>query len=160
MPDGGDHLRRGLFPLRYAQARHVLYACDGMRDHRADVLHQLEFHAHAADRQHDVGEHHRGIHPQPPHRLERDLGAELGLGDDLRQRPPLAQLAVLGQRTARLAHEPDGSDIDRLAARGVEKAAHASPDRVASMTDASCATETNQASNCDGGRSTPASSME
>src|SRR5205807_5478556 len=61
---------------------------------------------------------------------------------------------------AGLTHEPHRSGIDRLAPGGVEKPAHAIASIVASMTDRSCAADTNKASNCDGGRSTPASSME
>src|SRR3989442_4358044 len=131
-----------------------------MVDQGTVVVRQPGRHPHAADRQHDVGEHHRRVDPEAAHRLERDLGAELRLGDDLRQRPSLPQLAVLGQRTTCLAHEPYGRRVHRLAARRVEEAAHINASNVEPMTEASCAADTNQASNCDGGRSTPASSME
>ncbi len=60
-----------------------------MRDHWPHVFDQLEVDAHATQRQHDVGEHHRRVDAEAPHRLESDLGAELWLGDDLRQRVAL-----------------------------------------------------------------------
>ena len=57
-----------------------------------------------------------------PHRLQRHLRAELGLAADLEEVVALADLAVLGQRAARLAHEPDGRALDVLApARAREK---------------------------------------
>src|SRR5206468_4751551 len=131
-----------------------------MRDHGADILHELEVDSHPAERQHDVREHHGCVDTQAADRLQRDLGAELGLGDDLGQRPALTQLAVLGQGTPGLPHQPDGRGVDRLAARGEEKPAHLdAASRVASMTEALCAAETNQASNCEGGRTTPESSI-
>ena len=34
---------------------------DRMRDHRPDVLHELDVDAHADDREHDVREHHRRV---------------------------------------------------------------------------------------------------
>jgi hypothetical protein len=52
------------------------------------------------------------------HRLQRGLGGELGRPRELHQRAAAAQLAVLGQRAAGLAHEPDRHTLDRLAAQG------------------------------------------
>jgi hypothetical protein len=89
-----------------------------MRDHRPDVLHQLHVDPHADDREHDVCEHHRRVHAVAADRLERHLGAELGLVADLEEVVLLADLAVLGQRAARLAHEPDRCALDVLAPGG------------------------------------------
>jgi len=117
---------------------------------------KVEIHAHAAQRQHDVREHHGGVDSEPTHRLERHLSAELGLSDYLDQAPALAQPSVLGKRAACLAHEPDRGHIDRLPPRRSQKAAH--PDAasiVASIARSSCCADTNQASNCDGGSKTP-----
>ena len=66
-----------------------------------DALDELDVDAHAEDRRHDVGEQHGRVDAVPAHRLERHLRAELGLRDDLEERVPLADLAVLGQRAAR-----------------------------------------------------------
>ena len=51
-----------------------------------------------------------------------------GVLRDLEERVPLADRAVLGQRAARLAHEPDRRPLDRLAPRGAheERLRHAS----------------------------------
>src|SRR5579872_2574699 len=132
-----------------------------MRDHRPDVLYELELDAHAAKRQHDVGEHDRGIDTEAANRLQRHLGAEIRLRDDVSERVALSQLPILGKRPTGLAHQPDGRHVDGLAASGVEKPAHdEAAASVASITASSCAAETNQASNCDGGSTTPESSIE
>ena len=58
----------------------------GARHDRPDVLDQLDLDAHAEDREHDVGEHHRRVDAVAPHRLQRHLGAELRLPGDLEER--------------------------------------------------------------------------
>ena len=93
----------------------------GCVDHRADVLDELDVDAHPEDREHDVREHHGRVDVVAAHRLERHLGAELGLAADLEERVRLADLAVLGQRAARLAHEPDRRALGRLAPRGADE---------------------------------------
>src|SRR5207342_1716365 len=84
---------------------------------RPDVLDELDVDPHPENREHDVREHHRRVDAVCAHRLERHLGAELRLAADLEQAVPLAQLAVLRQRAAGLAHEPDGRPFYRLTAR-------------------------------------------
>ena len=69
----------------------------------------------AEDGRHDVGEEHRRVDAVPAHRLERHLRAELRRAGELEERVALAQRAVLGQRPAGLAHEPDRRALDRLA---------------------------------------------
>ena len=156
----GDDLRRSLLPIRHSQPVDVARAVDWMCNHRTHVLDELEVDAHAVQRQHDVGEHHRRIDSEPAHRLQSHLGAELRLGHDFGQRPALAHLAVLGQRTTRLAHQPYRCRIHRTPVRGIDEPAQpAAACSVASITPSSCAAETNHASNCDGGRTTPPSSM-
>ena len=60
-----------------------------------------------------------------PHGLQRHLGAQLRVVDDVEQAVALAQLAVLRQRPAGLAHEPHRRVLDRLAAaRPDEKRIH------------------------------------
>ena len=57
----------------------------------------------------------------PPHRLERHLGGQLRRLVDLEERVPLADLAVLRQRPARLPHEPHGRPLDWLAPGGADE---------------------------------------
>src|SRR5216684_360223 len=87
---------------------------NGIRDHGPHGFDQLEVDAHPTKRQHDVGEHHGRVDAQPAHRLQRHLGAQLGLGDYLLQAPSFAQRAVFGQGPARLPHEPYRRALDRL----------------------------------------------
>ena len=47
-------------------------------------------------------------------RLQRHLGTELGIADDVEEAVALAERPVLRQRAARLAHEPDGRVLDGL----------------------------------------------
>ena len=104
-----------------AEPLDVVPRTDRLLDHGADVLDQLDVHAHAEQRQHDVREHHGRVDVVPAHRLQRHLGAELGLVADLEERVRLPDLAVLRQRAARLAHEPDRRALGRLAARRADE---------------------------------------
>jgi hypothetical protein len=51
----------------------------------------------------------------PANGLQGHLGAELGPADDVEEPVLLSQLAVLGERPAGLAHEPDRCALDGLA---------------------------------------------
>ena len=113
--------RHRLLRLGDGQPLDVGARADRLLDHRADVLDQLDVDAHPEQRQHDVGEHHGRVDVVAAHRLQRHLGAELGLVADLEERVRLADLAVLRQRAARLAHEPDRRALGRLAARGADE---------------------------------------
>jgi len=130
---GGEHgqtvdIRSGdviLIPAGVAH-HHIGASPDWRRDHRADVLDQLDLDAHAEDGEHDVREHHGCVDVVSADRLQRHLGAELRLRDDVEEPVVLPKLAVLGERAARLAHEPDRRALDRLApARPHEKRFHA-----------------------------------
>ena len=70
---------------------------------------------HGDHRRDDVGEEHGGVDVVAAHRLERHLGAQLRRLGDLEERVPLAKRAVLGERPARLAHEPHRRALDLLA---------------------------------------------
>src|SRR5439155_2958033 len=116
----------GLLRIGYDESIHVGASADRRRDDGADVLHELDLDAHAENGEHDVREHHGRIDVVTANGLERHLGAELGLRDDVEEPVTLPQLAVLGERAARLAHEPDGRALDRLMpARPHEKWFHA-----------------------------------
>ena len=100
-PDGLEHERHRLLRLRHPQPPHVLERLDRPLDDRPDVLDELDVDAHPEDGQHDVREHHRRVDAVRLDRLERHLGAQLGLPADLEQRESLPDLAVAGQRPAR-----------------------------------------------------------
>ena len=92
-------------------------------DHRADAVHELQFHAQPkGDGEHDVGEEDGAVHAEAAHRLQSDFGAELGVLADGEEVVRLADLSILGQRSPRLAHEPDWPPVDDFAARGAHQA--------------------------------------
>ncbi len=81
----------------------------------------LETDADGRDGHDDVGEEDRGVDAVTPHRLQRDLGGELGIADRLEDAGRPAQPSVLGQRPARLAHEPHRHLLDGLAPAGPQE---------------------------------------
>ena len=98
--------RRNLLRLKRFHRLDVGAAAHRMLDDRADVGHDVELDARRPQRHHDVGEQDGGVHPVPAHRLQGDLGDQLGVEAGLHHRVLGAQRPVLGQRTAGLAHEP------------------------------------------------------
>ena len=91
-------------------------------DDRPDAGVDRERDAHADQRQHDVGVHHRGVDAELLDRHQRHLGAELrgaGDGEDVVR---LAQRPVAGEASSSLAHEPDGGAVGGPAAGGGEHA--------------------------------------
>ena len=119
--DGLEDERHRLLRLGHGQALDVCERADRPLDHRADVLDQLDVHAHAEQRQHDVGEHHGRVDVVTADRLQRHLRAELGLVADLEERVRLPDLAVLRQRAPGLAHEPDRRALGRLETGGADE---------------------------------------
>ena len=103
------------------ETRDVGSGGDRPLDDGADALDELDVDTHAENGRHDVGEHHRRIHVVTANRLQRHLGAQLRRAGDVEERMPLADRAVLRQRPPRLAHEPDGGALDRLAPRGAHE---------------------------------------
>ena len=123
-PDDRDRFedeRHRFLRLRNGQLLDVGERADRPLDHRADVLDELDLHAHAEQRQHDVREHHRRVDVVAADRLQGHLGAELRLVADLEERVGLPDLAILRQRAARLAHEPDRRALGWLEARGADE---------------------------------------
>ena len=120
-PDRLEHRREGLLDVRHVEPLDVCGAPDRPVDDRADALDELDVEPHPDDRGHDVREHDGRVDAVAPHRLERHLGAELGLARDLEEGVALADHAVLRQRSPRLAHEPDGRAFDALAPRGADE---------------------------------------
>ena len=119
--DGLEHEGHRLLRLGHAEPLDVPERGDRLGDDGPDAVDELDVDAHADDREHDVGEHHRGVHAVAAHRLQRHLGAELGPAADLEEAVALADLAVLGQRPAGLAHEPDRRALDVLAPGGADE---------------------------------------
>src|SRR5206468_1935155 len=116
----------------------------------------------------DVREHDRCIQREAPERLEAGLDRQLGRAAHREEVGALAQRAVLGQVAPGLAHDPEWRTVHRLAAAGSEEAivherTSANEARAAEIVSATssspCAAETNPHSNCDGGSSTPRSSI-
>ena len=105
----------------HAEALGVGPRRDRVLDHGADPLADLHVEPHAEHRQHDVREDHRGVDAVAANGLQRHLCAELGVADEVEERPAGAERAVLGQRPARLTHEPDGRALDRFAPRGADE---------------------------------------
>ena len=93
---------------------------DGLVDHGALALRELERRAHRLERQQDVREEDRRVDPEAQ-RLQRDLHGQLRRLAELEQRARLAQLAVLGHVAPGLPHEPHGRSLDGLAPAGAQE---------------------------------------
>ena len=79
---------------------------NGLLDDRADAGRDVDAEADGGDRHDDVGVEDGGVDAVAAHRLQGDLGRQLGLADGVEDAAAAADGAVLGQRPARLAHEP------------------------------------------------------
>ncbi len=90
---------------------------DRVLDDRPDVGHDVQVDARCPQRHDDVGEQDGRVDAVPAHRLQRDLGDQLGVEAGLHHRVLRAQRPVLGQRTPRLPHEPHRNPA-RLTATG------------------------------------------
>jgi len=110
---------------RYPDVRiHTAYSF-GLDD-RTDVGLDMEGHAHAFERQHDVGIEDGPIDAEPAHRDRADLGAQLRRARDLEDAVTFAERAVLREGAARLAHEPHRGALDGLAPAGADEQRRAS----------------------------------
>ena len=98
-------------------------AAQRVLDRRTFAVDEVEADAHRLERQQQIGEQNRGVHLDAADRLQRDFGGEIGRAAEVEQRIALAQRAVLAHVAARLAHEPDGRGVDRLAPAGFEESA-------------------------------------
>ena len=76
-------------------------------DHRPDPGLDVHVDSDRAQRDHDVAEQDGRVHVVPAQRLQGDLGDQLGAGARVEHRDALPHPPVLGQRPARLPHEPD-----------------------------------------------------
>ena len=89
-----------------AQLGEVGPGADRAGDDRADPGDDVEVDTDRRQRHHDVGEEDRGVDAVAAHRLQGDLGDQVGPAARLEHADALADRAVLGQRPAGLAHEP------------------------------------------------------
>src|SRR6185503_16274532 len=87
----------------------------GFEEARALAGRELEGCPHRLEREQDVRKEDGRVHRERAHGLESDLCCELGVLTNLEERVFLANGPVFGHVTAGLAHEPDGSGVDRLA---------------------------------------------
>ncbi len=166
-PDEADRLEgeRDLGRVERPEPLDIGRGPDRLVDDRAHLRLDSEPDSHRLERQHDVGEEHGRVHPQLVHGHQGDLGAQLGRLGQLQDAVALPKLAIGGEAAAGLAHEPDRRCVDRLVpacpdesvvhARNARRAAS----RVASTSSSPWAIDTNHASNWDGGRRTPRSSI-
>ena len=104
-----------------AQLGEVGARADRPGDDRADAGDDVEVDADRRERHHDVGEEDRGVDAVPAHRLQGDLGDEVGAAARLEHPDALADRAVLRQRPAGLAHEPHRGVRHALPAGGAHQ---------------------------------------
>ena len=88
---------------------------------RPFALDEIEADAHRLEREEQIGEEDGRVHVDAAHRLQRDLGRQIGRATELEQRVALAQRAVLAHVAAGLAHEPDRRGVDGLEPAGFQE---------------------------------------
>ena len=95
---------QGDFGVQRLQSIEVRSRSEGPAELRTGRV--LERHPHGLERYQQVREQDRGIEVEALEWHQRDLGAEVGVGQELGKAVLLAELAVLGQYAAGLAHQP------------------------------------------------------
>jgi hypothetical protein len=88
---GGIHVDEADDPV------HVRGGADRLVDHGADPGHDVDADARKHERRHDVGEEDGRIHLVAAHRLQCDLGGQLGDEAGLEDRGLAPHLAVFGE---------------------------------------------------------------
>jgi len=104
-----------------APAKPISGVAHRLGDDGADAGLDVEVDADRLERQHDVGEEDGRVDAVPPHRLEGDLGDQAGVHAGVEHGHALTDREVLRERTAGLAHVPDGRVRHRLPPRGAEE---------------------------------------
>src|SRR5690242_10188468 len=90
-------------------------------DHRPLALREAKLQAHPLEWRQDIGVDNRCVDVERAHRLERDLGRQLGRLDHLQKAVARADRTVLGHIAAGLAHKPNRRAVGLLAAAGAQK---------------------------------------
>jgi hypothetical protein len=119
-PDAFGDLR-DLRGVQLRQRAHGGEVADRLGGHRAGAGHDVDVDPGRLERHHDVAEQDRRVDAVAADRLQGDLGEHLGVEAGVEHRHAFAQRAVLGQRAARLAHEPDRRPSRALGARSGEE---------------------------------------
>ncbi len=114
--DVGDVLRR-----ERAEPIEVGAGADRLGDHRPHPGDDVQVDPRGGERDDDVGVEDRGVHPVAAYRLQRDLGDEIGAPAGLEHADPLADLAVLREGAAGLAHEPHRRTFHREPTAGSQE---------------------------------------
>ncbi len=116
-PDGFADRLQG-FPGQLGQGGDVGRGADRLVQHGTDAGDDVHADSGQLERDDDVGEEDGGVDVVAADRLQGDLGGELGPQAGIQHGDALAHLEVFGQRTAGLAHEPDGTAGGLAAAVG------------------------------------------
>ena len=87
-----------------------------MFDRRPFTFDEIEIEPHGREGQQQIGEQDCGVDLDGIDRLQRDRDSQFRLRDYLEQAVTLPQRPVLRHVTSGLAHEPNRSAVDRLAA--------------------------------------------
>ena len=103
----------------------VFTRAHGVSKHRTHTRFDLHVHSGDLQRHDDVGEEDSRVHAVPTHRLQGDLGGEIGHEAGVEHRDSFARFPVLRKRPASLPHKPHGSTTDRLRQCSTSKGHHA-----------------------------------
>ncbi len=131
LADGGEDVAEVALDVGLDEAGDVRQRAYRAVEDRAVAGGEAQPGAHGVERQQDVGEDDRGVDAEAPHRLQGDLGGELGRAAEGEEVHPLAQGAVLGEVAARLPHQPNRTPLGGLVpARPEEEVAHRNGGRI------------------------------
>ncbi len=104
-----------------AELGYIFFGADGLLDDRTFSGGKMEGQAHDFERKQKVGEDDGGVDSEKFGGGDGDFGGEFGLLADFEQGMLLANGAVLRHVASGLAHEPDGSTVDRLRFAGANE---------------------------------------
>ena len=120
-PDGRQDLGNVGLRVKWAETIQVSFGSDRRIDDGTAAGFDADRHTHRRKRHHDVAEQYRCVQRHATERLEGDLDHGGGVLAGLQDVPVPPQLAVFGQITARLTHEPDRSAVHWLAAQSAQE---------------------------------------
>jgi hypothetical protein len=105
---GGDGGERRI--VERGQGGHVGGRAHGLAEHGTAAGHDVDVDSGQLEGNDDVAEEDARVDAVPTHGLQGDLARELRVEAGVEHLRSDAQLAVFGQRSARLPHEPHGRD--------------------------------------------------
>ena len=118
---GLEHVRDVDRWLEGSQAGEIVVGTQRLVGHRARAWRNVDAETDGMRRDHDVAVEHGSVDPVAAHRLQRDLGCQVGPLDGVEDAAGSAHSAVLGQASSGLAHEPDRRVARRPTVCGVEQ---------------------------------------